>query len=114
MIVDISARTPIANVGVLETINRQAEQLGWGRIAHCIPVDGVPRQGAAATSYVDEAGETINVPARGQVGMAYFRVRLTTRTIDEITAAFDFAALGVDINTPTVVSECDDVLGAWA
>ena len=114
MITDISARTPVANAGVLAAVKAEVGRRGWGAITHMIPIDGVPREGRGATSYVDEAGQTVNVPARGQTGMVYFRVRVTTRALSEIRDAFDFAALGVVVNTPAVIAECDQVLGVWA
>lgn len=114
MIVDISARTPATNATILDTIKAAVSGRGWGEITHMIPIDGVPRPGRPAQRYVDEDGSPVEVPARGQVGMVYFRVRVTTRTMSEIRAAFDFAALGVEVNTPEVIAECDQVLGVWA
>lgn len=114
MITDISARTPLSNIRVLAGINAETERLGWGRIINMIPTDGVPREGVDAFRYRDENGQSVDVTAQGQAGMAYFRVRVTTRNLSQIRAAFDFDALGIEVNTPEVIAECDRVLGVWA
>ncbi|MEO1200053.1 MAG: hypothetical protein AAFX39_12605 [Pseudomonadota bacterium] len=112
MSVDISARTEVGNRAALAAVKKIVAQLGWGTITHVLPIDGAPKQGSDAFVYRDEDGAEIAVPARGRPDRLYFRVRSVSRSLDDVMR-IDFSRFGVEVNTPEIIRECDEVLGVW-